>query len=144
MNAVGKFVRLAPSRRRLVVKASLVVAAYRVALTTVPFRWVRGVAARLAEPAREDAAGARPREELTWAVKAASRRVPRATCLTQALALQTLLAQEGYASNLHIGVAKADGRFEAHAWLESGGRVVIGGGDVERFTQLASLGYSTR
>ena len=55
-------------------------------------------------------------------------------------ALQTLLGREGYASDLHIGVAKAeDGAFEAHAWLSSGGRVVIGGG-VERFTPLVNIG----
>ena len=55
---------------------------------------------------------------LEWAVLAASRFVPQATCLTQALALQRLLARSGYHSSVQIGVRLADGRFAAHAWVE--------------------------
>ena len=70
---------------------------------------------------------------------AASRRVPKATCLTQAIALRTLLARDGKESELRIGVAKAeDGRLEAHAWLESDGRIVIGGRESSRFAVLAA------
>ena len=56
--------------------------------------------------------------QLEWAVVAASRFVPRATCLTQALALQRLLSRNGYRSSVQIGVRLADGRFAAHAWVE--------------------------
>jgi hypothetical protein len=141
VSALGKFVR-APARRRLLfLKAAVVVAGYRVALTSLPFRWVRSLGAKAARREFRGRRAKATREDVTWAVAAASRRIPRATCLTQALALQTLLAQEGYQSNLHIGVAKTpDGQLEAHAWLESGGRIVIGGGEVERFTPLAALG----
>jgi hypothetical protein len=41
---------------------------------------------------------------------------------------------------VRIGVAKEDGeRFVAHAWVESEGRIVIGGYETERYVQLASL-----
>jgi hypothetical protein len=143
VSALRKFVALPPSRQVLLVRASFVVAGYRLALTMLPFRWVRSVAARTGRVERTRRDGRSP-EELTWAVATASRRVPRATCLTQALALQALLAREGYESDLHIGVAKApDGALEAHAWLSSGGHVLIGGG-AERFTPLVSMGLSIR
>jgi hypothetical protein len=49
------------------------------------------------------------------------------TCLSKALASKALLARYGYAGELCIGVAKTDGKFEAHAWLECGEeRVLIG------------------
>lgn len=75
---------------------------------------------------------------LAWAVRAAARRVPRASCLTQSLALEALLAQAGHRSTLRIGVArKNDGTFEAHAWVESEGRVLIGRiPNLQRFAPL--------
>ena len=61
------------------------------------------------------------------AVQLASRRVPGASCLTQALAARLLLARWGVASQLRIGVARGEqGDFLAHAWLEALGQVVIG------------------
>jgi transglutaminase superfamily protein len=65
-------------------------------------------------------------EELANALERGSRYVPGSTCLVQALAGQWLLQREGYAPQLRIGVSKAEG-FEAHAWLELDGNVVIGG-----------------
>lgn len=57
---------------------------------------------------------------LEWAVLAASRFVPRATCLTRALALHRLLWQYGYRSSVQVGARRAGGRFVAHAWVEHG------------------------
>jgi Transglutaminase-like superfamily len=75
-------------------------------------------------------------------VKLASRFVPAATCLAQALVTVTLLEREGLPASLRIGVARSvRGKFEAHAWVESGGRVVIGGtrADLSRFTVMHTL-----
>jgi hypothetical protein len=65
-----------------------------------------------------------------WAVRLASRYVPRATCLVQALATQSLLGRNGHAGEVHIGVA-LDPKlgFRAHAWVESRGEVLIGGSE---------------
>jgi len=70
------------------------------------------------------------------------RLLPERPCLTQALVLQYLLLRRGDdAAELHIGVAKGeDGTLQAHAWVERGGRVLIGGenapGMYERFEDL--------
>jgi Transglutaminase-like superfamily len=68
-------------------------------------------------------------------------RMPGAkTRLNQALATQMLLARRGYPALLHIGVAKGkEGQFQAHAWVESEGKVVIGGAGLGCFTPLAVL-----
>jgi hypothetical protein len=81
-----------------------------------------------------------PAERLVWAVQAASRRVPRATCLVQAVAADALLTRAGYESVVEIGVAKDNlSRFEAHAWVRCGGRIVIGGPDVARYACLTTF-----
>lgn len=64
--------------------------------------------------------------EIVRAVRFASRYVPYATCLTQALAARKLLRLYGQSAELKIGVSKSNGEFEAHAWLEIDGRIVLG------------------
>jgi hypothetical protein len=67
-----------------------------------------------------------PVARLAWAVQVASRPVPAATCLTQSLALQFLLARSGFPSSVRIGVAKNDQRnFQAHAWVVCGDQVLL-------------------
>ena len=137
MKGLVKLVRLSRRQRRVVARAALTVAGFRAALTLLPFPWVRALGGRrVTTPASED--GSSSVEELVWAVAAASRRIPRATCLTQALALQRLLASEGRAAELKIGVAKDGSRLEAHAWLEADGKTLIGG-DTSAFTPLPAL-----
>jgi len=45
----------------------------------------------------------------------------RASCLEESLTLWWLLAKQGIESDLRIGVRKAEGSFEAHAWVERNG-----------------------
>lgn len=77
---------------------------------------------------------------LTSTVRRASRRVPRASCLTQALAGRLLLASHGRNASLRIGVRSgALGNLLAHAWLEIGGRPVLGDIGLDRFVRLPAL-----
>lgn len=79
-------------------------------------------------------------KKVSWAVRVVSRFIPSATCLAQALALQTLLSREGIHSDLAIGVARGDeSGIAAHAWLEVDGTVMIGGEERNRFTRLKML-----
>ena len=65
--------------------------------------------------------------EVAEFVKLASKLVPHATCLTQALATRNLLTRIGQASSLKIGVGKdSDDKLIAHAWIEVEGRIIIG------------------
>jgi hypothetical protein len=79
-------------------------------------------------------------ERLAWAVGVASRFVPKATCLAKALAVHVLLQQAGYEVFLHIGVTNnEEGNLKAHAWIESQGRVLIGGSDLNSYTPLLTM-----
>jgi hypothetical protein len=155
--------------RRLLVPGAFLVVVMRVGLWVAPLaalqvlvsRWGRGRYSAPVGPRREDPAqqGAQPSQvlaqeqvlearqwrevrDMSWAVMRAARLVPQATCLTQALAMQVLLGRRGYSSRLCLGVAKrASAKFEAHAWIECAGRVVIGGESGENWTPLTSWNF---
>ena len=77
--------------------------------------------------------------QIVRSVKAMSRYVPAATCLTKALVTVMLLRRAGQDASVRIGVARSQfGAIEAHAWVESNGQVVIGGShaDISRYTVL--------
>ena len=72
-----------------------------------------------------------------WAVRAVSRYVPGATCLTQALAAQALLTQSGRDSRIEFAVKKDEQRrFLAHAWVVCGEQIVIGRAEAEGYQPL--------
>jgi hypothetical protein len=115
-----------------------VVVAVRLSLTLTSHRTVRK-----ALPAGLSRAAPEP---MVWraarAVTLASRIVPGASCLTQALALQLILGHRGYATEVRIGV-KADGSaVAAHAWLLSDGKVAIGGSpqEIAGYVPITMLG----
>lgn len=143
MGRMRRFLRLSPWERRLLLRSALLLGGIRLGLSLLSFERLQGLLSRLRQP------GAAPRpdphslERITWAVEAASRWVPAATCLTRALAAQVLFSQHHCPTELRIGVARnRAGALEAHAWLEAGqGKVVIGdSGDLGRYTLLPSLG----
>ncbi len=87
-----------------------------------------------------------PASRIVWAIQAASKRVPAAnSCLPRALSARFLLARWGYPAELLIGVAKnSDGKLEAHAWVETLGRVVIGESRPGYFSRLAEVSTERR
>ena len=110
----------------------------RLGLWVLPFRVVHGM---LARSLRQSKRGI-PAERITWAVSAAARRIPRATCLTQALAGLLLLSRYGHAATLRLGVAKdPHGRLQAHAWLESEGRTILGDPRTDAFAPMPPLAF---
>jgi hypothetical protein len=114
-----------------------VVGAVRLALTLSSYNRVRGLVTRL--DARRDADVSDLRR-IAWGVAAAARLVPGASCLTQALAGQYLLARQGNASKISIGIEKGTGsELRAHAWLMSGNHIVLGG-SINGFTHLVDHG----
>jgi len=129
-------------RRMLLIRAWWRLVAWRMGLWIFPLRFLlegaRGPA-RSGGRSAQGTASSPPVEMIAWAVAAAARYVPGATCLVQALAARSMLRRGGYDSELHIGVAKGPDRsFGAHAWLRCGGRVVLGGSGVGQYTPLIS------
>lgn len=124
-----------PSELFLAAKALPWVCAARLALWLVPFRNLQRTVSRFARPARPPRRNSSV-EKLSWSVSAASRFVPRATCLAQAVALHILLKRAGHQSRLRIGVSSKPGEFESHAWVENHDHVVIGNAESQRFTPM--------
>jgi hypothetical protein len=142
MNRLREFWGLPPAYRRLLITSLLLLGVVRVGLWLLPFQTLRRL---LAHMARRHT-GARGGDQVSVkrvarAVTVASRYVPAATCLTQALATQVLLSHRGYPASLRIGVARSGvGEFLAHAWVECQGQIVIGGAQaLSRFTPLPPM-----
>lgn len=109
----------------------------KVALWTVPFHRVK----RHVERPRGSGwlRGKFTAQQVGMAVRLAAQYVPGATCLTSALTAQILLNRAGIDNRIHVGVA-LDAGFEAHAWVESGGRILVGGAeDSSRFSTILTL-----
>ena len=136
-----RFMAAAPADRHLLMGAVSLLAATRVALWLLPFRTVQRLLGCVAQGAPVSCVGeASSADRIAWAVSVAGRYLPAATCLVQALAAQILLTRQGQIGRLRIGVARgAEGEFQAHAWLECQGRVIIGGSGIDRYVPLLAL-----
>jgi len=84
-------------------------------------------------------------EQVVWAVARASHFIPGANrCLPRAMAAHVLLRQAGHSSELRIGVALDERKkLQAHAWVESRGKVIIGDTDLGRYTPLPPIKETT-
>lgn len=144
MGNLGKFTRLPAPDRSLLIYSALLLAGVRLGLWLLPFRSMRRLLVKLNRD-RHDSQAVEPAtiDRVSWAVTVASRYIPKATCLTQALATKVLLCHRGQPAVLRIGVMRSNrGEFLAHAWIESNGKVVIGGPDemIKRYKLLPLLG----
>ena len=138
-----KFGRLSARERLLVVRVIALLVLVRIALWKLPFCRVQRLAAwagkRVSYRSKPTA------EQLASLVSVGSEYVPRASCLTQALVAQAVLSRYGYEPILKIGVARdANSGFEAHAWIECDGEVVIGRvGTLDQYTPLPTIQAAT-
>jgi hypothetical protein len=138
---IARFLQVPARERRLFLRAVPILAAVRIALWLLPLRTALRLTARVRDrrgPFRANRPGVR---DLAQSVRRAGRVIPKANCLPQALAGQILLGRAGHESEVRIGVRRDPERgFEAHAWLEHQGEVVLGEiPDMARFTPMPSL-----
>lgn len=137
MTASRKFARLSSAERALLCEAGLLLIVIRLMLWLLPWRRAIVLIASL----RVSPSSRFSVDRLEWAVRTAAHIVPRATCLTRALALRHLLSRGGYPSSIQIGVAmEHGGRFVAHAWVEHDGDIPLDTtGDVAPYTRFLKL-----
>lgn len=116
------------------------VVAVRLSLWIVPSRvTVRFLGRISANQGSKELGMAAMISSIIWAVETVSKVVPHATCLTQAIAAKLLLRWLGQEAQFCLGVARTDGAFRAHAWLECDGRPVLGGSGVQSMVRLPEL-----
>ena len=147
---LGRFLNLPEGDRGLLVRAAVMLGVTRIGLQVLPFRSLLrlllypGSFSTRPRPSSAAASvgGASLTDRVVWAVSVASAYVPGArSCLPRALAAQSLLEQRGVPARLRLGLARSEsGTIEGHAWVESDGRVIIGGTDVDRYTAIESFG----
>ncbi len=78
-------------------------------------------------------------QRMAWLVEVADRYAPgKSSCLRQTAALAWLLRRRGVATSLRIGVARQEGKFTAHSWLETGEGEVFGLSETDKYTPLSS------
>lgn len=142
LKTLRRILRLKLSDHAMLLKALLCVTAIRLGLWALPFRTLCVFQERINLKARTPPAPPNKQvvSRVTWAIASVSRYVPQATCLTQAIATHTLLRRLSQPASIRIGVAKGErGNLEAHAWVESDGRIIIGQREnLSRYTLLTS------
>lgn len=130
---------LSRTDRLLFCEATIVLAAARLCVLTVPFR----VLAKWLACA-PDAGVSDPRlvAQVRKAVTTAARNVPwNAVCLPLAMAAKAMLARRGQGSAFHLGATiEGDGTLSAHAWLECDGQIVTGAAGMRGMSHLARFG----
>jgi hypothetical protein len=139
MPRLAKFLQLSTVDKILVLHCLFVVALIRIALSLFSYRLLHRLLRQKVSRMSFDIDKA---DRIVWAVGSSSRLVPRASCLTQALAAEFMLARAGFRSQIRVGVAiHEEGKFVAHAWLVREGRVVMGGTaeEIQRYAMLVDL-----
>lgn len=138
LGPVQRFALLPAAEKLATAEALVVVVGTRVAVGALPrsalSQWVGRAMHEAAGEAGEhaDTVG-----QVCRAIRRASRRVPGATCLVQALAGCSMLERRKVRAHVEVGVDKQANALSAHAWLVVGGRVVLGGEDARaRFVVL--------
>jgi hypothetical protein len=140
MRIVRKFAGYSALERRLVVKAWFTLIGVRLLLWVAPYRWIE---ARMMVPPSTVPSAISP-AQIALAVTRASKLVPFATCLTQALAGGFLIRRAGSPAIIHFGVARGEAGFKAHAWLESDGGILIGGSEAAAYLPLTRASDARR
>ena len=128
MRLLLKFLRLPRKDRRLFIRALFLLGFLRTAIRLLPFRALHSFIKRTTRNCIKKQNITQPEvDRIIWAVETASRYIPHVTCFIEALTAWYLLTRRGHPVKLRIGVKKDKiGKFEAHAWVEGNGRVLIG------------------
>jgi hypothetical protein len=133
-----KLISLRADERSLMLQAAALLPAVRLVQSSLPFKRWRPLLTRGA-PTRTKALTP---GQIALAVDRARRGVPGVyKCLPVAYTGHLLLHRHGHDSTVQVGVARdAQGKVEAHAWVECEGRVLIGDQpDLSRFVPFPAL-----
>jgi len=139
---IRKLLGLSSAEQALLVQVFGLLVVVRAALWLIKFKKLQSLLSRVeVRGSRKLNSRAVPAERVARFVAAASRYVPRASCLTQALVANTLLRRAGHDAVLRVGISRQAGTdLRAHAWVECAGKVVIGRiKDFEDFQPLPPL-----
>lgn len=129
---------LPPDEKALIFKTIILIGFMRFSLAILPLKAVQKLAEHLNNILPESKTGIISTEKISWAVGVISWYLfKEKSCLSQALAAQVLLKQYKYPASVNFGVSKASEKeLEAHAWVESGGKIITGKERIDSYTPL--------
>jgi hypothetical protein len=155
MTLLAKAIRLGPADRALLLQVAALHTAIALLIRIAPFGWVLRRLASVAVSRRlhrsvstmSSVAEISQERRIVWAVRTIAALFPvGSTCLTTALTAHVLLARRGCDSTIRFGVAPAAASptssptsMTAHAWVERGTRIVMGGETRDRYRALDPL-----
>lgn len=141
MNRLLKFLQLPRNEKWLFLQTAIILASVTLGLRIFPWLKMQSFLLTTAKRHLRSSASRPPVQSIKRAVTAAGRFIPKATCLPQALTAQHLLIWNSYPAEFQIGVAKdGNGKLEAHAWVISENKIIIGGEqNSSRFTSLSPV-----
>jgi hypothetical protein len=126
-------------RRAYLREAAVAVILARLAVRLLPAARVFAWAAR--PPRRNGRFAADEVDWILWAVDTvAAKPWMKTLCLPRALAAHAMLRRRGITSRVCLGVARQQGKFAAHAWVEVGKDRITGSAGAAAFTRLAEFG----
>ncbi len=128
MRTFRRFFRRSLADKILLVKATIIIVLVRLGMKFLRYQTLTRILDKSSKEGAQTHQDNPVVDRVVWAVSAASRHVPvDATCLPQALTAKVMLERRGKRGELRFGVVKDPmGELLGHAWLEIGGRVVIG------------------
>lgn len=126
MSIIISFLKLSSWEKKIAFVALLWVIRIRIMLWMFHFSTVQNRVQKIACNYNSTPKNTITMNRLRIMIMVASKYVPRATCLVQALAGYILFSKYGYNTSIKIGVLNENGEFEAHAWLEHDEKVVLG------------------
>lgn len=133
--------------RGLLLEALLWLGLARLALLTVPFKWIAPLLGdHMVETTQ--ALGSHAEAHILrigWDVRAVASRTPwESACLAQAIAANCMLQRRGISSTLYLGMAKGESEeWQAHAWLRCGPHILTGGPGHSKFAVVSTFAKST-
>jgi hypothetical protein len=151
MTLLAKAIRLGPADRALLLQVAALHTAIALLIRIAPFGWVLRRLASVAVSRRlhrsvstmSSVDEISQERRIVWAVRTIAALFPvGSTCLTTALTAHVLLARRGCDSTIRFGVAPAAASptsMTAHAWVERGTRIVMGGETRDRYRALDPL-----
>jgi hypothetical protein len=129
----GKFFRLTWQERWILLQAFAFLPLIAVGFYCMNFQRLSSILVRFSPMSGEVCSDAAMQQATAAAhlVQAAASRTPfKITCLVRSTALWFLLRRQGIGSEIRIGVNQQEGKFKAHAWVESNGIVLNDRNDI--------------
>lgn len=136
MSRLRRFAEAPGHEKWLICKAAALLFGVRLLLWTFPYPKVRPLLARACYGAVRNSRSSP--EKLAWSVAGVGEIVPGGRhCLSQAITLQILMTRRGFDSRVCFGIHRqAAAPLLAHAWVEYGDKVLIGGQNLELYVRL--------